>query len=108
LKIENIKFDPAAGELIRYAALLINTQSFMNRNYTLSFEDFKSLLDHISRHHIYQIADDINLIASSKNKVWRFIDNEGRTIPEIEVFERIEHDRILRRKVYNLFMSYFR
>ena len=80
----------------------------MNRNYSLSFEDFKSLLAHISRHHIYQIADDLNLIASSKNKLWRFIDNEGRIIPEIQVFEWIQHDRILRGKVYNLFMSYFR
>ena len=81
--------------------MLSNTKLFMNRNYSLSFEDFKYLLDHISRHHIYQIAVGLNLITSSKNKHWRFIDNESRIIPEIRVFERIQHDRILRRQVYN-------
>jgi len=80
----------------------------MVNNYTLALEDFQMLMDHISRHNIYQIANDLNLQASSKDKHWRFIDHEGNIIPTVEVYHRVQANRSLMRMVYNLFMSYFR
>ncbi len=77
-------------------------------NYTLSLEDFQMLMNQISRHHIYQIANGLNLQASSKDKNWRFIDHEGNIIPTVEVYHRVKANRSSPRMVYNLFMSYFR
>jgi hypothetical protein len=80
----------------------------MKKGYEFSLEEFQQLLEYISRHHIYQIANELNLKASSREKKWRFLDLDGAVIPINEVYRRIQKNPQSKRSVYNLWMGYFR
>ena len=80
----------------------------MPTDYEISLQDFRDLIEHISRTHINQIANKLGVRASIKNKLWTFVDSHGHIVSTGEIYNRTQSNLELRRSVQNLWMGYFR
>jgi hypothetical protein len=79
-----------------------------NTGYALRRSEFYQLVREMGRTHATWLAQALGLAAHSRKGRWQFIDPAGNPWPAKHLWAQTQKSGPLQRKVYNLWMSYFR